>query len=199
MSCKNVTRTCGRGIVAANNSFADDLIALMPNLRRFAISLCRSRDIADDLVQITVEKAFAARDSFDPATRMDAWLFRILRNAWIDMTRRRKTQGTQVDIDDVPDAQVVDGTKTTETSMMLKSAQVAINELPDDQREIMLLICVEEMSYKEAAELLDIPIGTIMSRLARARIAIAKKLGINPVAKRSSREPKPSSGKQGDQ
>lgn len=158
----------------------------MPNLRRFAISLCRSRDIADDLVQVTVEKAFAAQASFDPATRMDAWLFRILRNAWIDMTRRRKTQGTQIDIDDVPDAQTVDGEKTVETAMMLKSTQVAIGELPEEQREVMLLICVEEMSYKEASEVLSIPIGTVMSRLARARIAIAEKLGINPAAGRSS-------------
>lgn len=158
----------------------------MPNLRRFAISLCRSRDIADDLVQVTVEKAFAAQASFDPDTRMDAWLFRILRNAWIDMTRRQKTQGTQIDIDDMPDAKAVDGVQVAEISMMLKSAQMAIEELPEEQREVMLLICAEEMSYKEAAELLAIPIGTVMSRLARARIAVAGKLGINPTAGRSS-------------
>lgn len=159
-----------------SDNFSNDLIDFLPNLRRFAISLCRSRDMADDLVQITAEKAFAARAKFDPATRLDAWLFRIMRNTWIDMVRRRQIQGTQIDIDDAPDAAVVDGAKTVETTLMLKSAQQAMTELPQEQREVMMLICVEEMSYKEAATVLDAPIGTIMSRLSRARITIAKKL-----------------------
>ncbi len=165
--------------------FADDIIALLPNLRRFAISLARSRDTADDLVQITVERAFAARASFDPATRLDAWLFRILRNAWIDMVRRSKTRGTEIDVADAPDAPVVDGEKTVETSLMLQSAKAAINRLPPDQRDVILLICVEELTYKEAATVLEVPIGTVMSRLARARIAIAKDIGINPPMARS--------------
>lgn len=166
--------------------FTQELIDFLPNLRRFAISLCRSRDIADELVQITAEKAFAARDRFDPATRLDAWLFRIMRNSWIDMARRRKTQGTQINIDDAPDAATVDGRHVVETSIMLKSARKAMDELPENQREVMLLICVEELSYKEAAAILDTPIGTIMSRLARARLAIAEKMGINQPDRRSS-------------
>ncbi|NSX54444.1 RNA polymerase sigma factor [Sulfitobacter sp. 1151] len=169
-----------------SDSFADDIIAFLPNLRRFALSLCRQADLADDLVQITVERAFRGRDQFDPATRLDAWLFRILRNAWIDMVRRKKTQGIEIDIDDAADARVVDGTQTVETSLMLQSAKQAMAELPDDQREVMMLICVEEMSYKEAAQILDAPIGTVMSRLSRARITIAKKLGINAAPARSS-------------
>ncbi|WP_300060474.1 RNA polymerase sigma factor [uncultured Roseobacter sp.] len=169
-----------------SDSFADGIITLLPNLRRFAISLCRSADTADDLVQITVERAFAARHQFDPDTRLDAWLFRILRNAWIDMTRRSKTRGIQIDIDDAPDASTVDGTKVAETALMLKSAKAAIDALPENQRDVVMLICVEEMSYKEAATVLDTPIGTVMSRLARARLAIAKKLGINQTAPRSS-------------
>lgn len=174
-----------------SDEFAEDIIAFLPNLRRFAISLCRSPDTADDLVQITVERAFAARDQFDPDTRLEAWLFRILRNAWIDMTRRTKTRGTQINIDDAPDASTVDGTKVTETALMLKSARAAIEQLPENQRDVIMLICVEEMSYKEAAEVLDTPVGTVMSRLARARMALAKKLGINQNAARSS-------GSQGD-
>lgn len=87
-----------------SDPFADDVVALLPNLRRFAISICRSRDTADDLVQITVERAFAARASFDPTTRLDAWLFRILRNAWYDMLRRTRTRGTEIDIADALDA-----------------------------------------------------------------------------------------------
>ncbi len=160
------------------DTFTEDLVALLPNLRRFALSLCRRHDMADDLVQITAERAFAARDRFDPATRLDAWLFRILRNAWIDQTRRTKTQGTIVDIDDAPDAATVDGTKIAEDALMLGAAGAAMADLPEDQRAVMLLICVEELSYKDAAEALDIPVGTVMSRLARARLAVAEKLGI---------------------
>ena len=169
-----------------SDSFADDLIGLLPNLRRFAISLCRSRDVADDLVQLTAEKAFAARERFDPDTRLDAWLFRILRNTWIDMVRQQKNRGTQIDIDDAPDARTVDGTQTVETSLMLQAARQAIDQLPDDQRDVMVLICVEELSYKEAAEVLEVPMGTVMSRLARARLAVAEKMGINSSSGRST-------------
>ncbi|MBW4709201.1 RNA polymerase sigma factor [Roseobacter sp. YSTF-M11] len=174
-----------------SDKFADDIIAFLPNLRRFALSLCRAPDTADDLVQVTVERAFAARHQFDPTTRLDAWLFRILRNAWIDMTRRARTRGTQIDIEDAPDASTVDGTRITETALMLRSAKAAIETLPDNQRDVIMLICVEEMSYKEAAEILALPVGTVMSRLARARLAIANKLGIKTGEPRSS-------GSQGD-
>jgi RNA polymerase sigma-70 factor (ECF subfamily) len=163
-----------------HDRFSTDLIALLPNLRRFALSLCRRSDLADDLVQTTAERAFAARDQFDPATRMDAWLFRILRNAWLDTTRRQQTRGTEVDIADAPEARVTDGVVETENRLMLQSVEAAMADLPQDQREVMMMICVEELSYKEAAEVLDIPIGTVMSRLARARLAIAAALGIKP-------------------
>jgi RNA polymerase sigma-70 factor (ECF subfamily) len=160
------------------DSFADDLIALLPNLRRYAMSLCRRSDLADDLVQITVERALGAKDRRDPAARLEVWLFRILRNAWIDMIRRNKSRGTEVDIDDAHDLSVTDGRNTVETHLMLSSAEAAIAALPTDQRDVMMLICVEELSYAEAAEVLGVPIGTVMSRLARARNAVAISLGI---------------------
>ena len=161
-----------------SNSFSDDLIALLPNLRRFALSLCRRGDIADDLVQMTAERALAAQDRFDPSTRLEAWLFRILRNAWIDHTRRARTQGTTVDIADMPEASVTDGVRVTEAVLMLGRTEEAMAELPEGQREVMLLVCVEELSYREAAEVIGVPIGTVMSRLARARLALAERLGI---------------------
>jgi RNA polymerase sigma-70 factor (ECF subfamily) len=161
-----------------SDTFSNDLIALLPNLRRFALSLCRRPDLADDLVQITAERAFAARDRFDPATRLDAWLFRILRNAWIDHARRERTRGETVDIADMPGASMTDGPRETEAHLMLQRTRAAMDELPVEQREVMLLVCVEELSYREAAEVLDIPIGTVMSRLARARLALAAKMGI---------------------
>jgi RNA polymerase sigma-70 factor (ECF subfamily) len=161
-----------------SDRFEEDLIALLPNLRRYAITLCRDPHTADDLVQITAERAFMARATLDPAVRIDAWLFRILRNAWIDMTRRTRTRGETVDIDDTPEAATVDGRSVTESRLMLASATAAIATLPENQREVLILVCVEELSYAETAELLGVPQGTVMSRLSRARAAIIKSLGI---------------------
>jgi RNA polymerase sigma-70 factor (ECF subfamily) len=158
--------------------FTDDLVALLPRLRRFALSLARRPDLADDLVQTTAERAIAARGSFHPGTRLDAWLFRIMHNSWIDVVRRDRTRGQEIDIVDVPESLSIDGRTVTEASLMLQSASLAMKKLPDDQREVMMLICVEELSYREAADVLGIPIGTVMSRLARARLAISGALGI---------------------
>ncbi|MFP1643252.1 RNA polymerase sigma factor [Pontitalea aquivivens] len=160
------------------DSFETELIALLPNLRRFALSLCRRGDLADDLVQITVEKALAARDRRGPDLRLDAWTFRILRNAWIDMTRRNRTRGTEVDVADTPESATVDGADVTESRLMLGATEAAMAELPAGQREVLLLVAYEDLSYAEAAEVLGVPKGTVMSRLARARAALAEKLGI---------------------
>ena len=159
--------------------FGRELIALLPNLRRFALSLCRSADIADDLVQLTCQKALANQAAFQPGTRMDAWLFRILRNSWIDMARRRKSEGPAVDIDEVYDLPARAGSDAAENRLMLDRTLKAVDKLPEEQREVLLLVCVEELSYREAAEIIDRPIGTVMSRLARARKHIAGELGIN--------------------
>lgn len=161
-----------------SDSFSDDLVRLLPNLRRFAMSLCHAPDVADDLVQLAVERAIRSRDSFDPATRLEPWLFRILRNAWIDMTRRRHTRGTEVDVTQAPNAAPVDGARLVEGRLMLSAVQAAMAELPDHQRAVLHLVCVEELSYSEAAEVLGVPKGTVMSRLARARVALAERLGI---------------------
>lgn len=158
--------------------FERDLVTALPKLRRFALSLCRRDDVADDLVQSTVERAVASRDRYDPATRLDPWLFRILRNAWIDTTRRARTRGTEIDIGDAPEASTVDGPRVTESVLMLQKTDAAVQALPEEQREVVLLICYEELSYAEAAEVLGIPKGTVMSRLSRGRAALAKDLGI---------------------
>lgn len=160
------------------DTFTEDLVALLPRLRRFALSLARRGDLADDLVQVTAERALAARDRFDPATRMDSWCFRILRNAWLDGIRRDRSRGPQVDIADAPDADEVDGVAATESRLMLQAVMAAMDRLPDEQREVLMLVCVEEMSYKETAEILGIPLGTVMSRLSRGRLALAAATGI---------------------
>lgn len=160
-------------------AFTDNLVALLPNLKRFAMSLCRRDDIADDLVQITAERAFKAQAQFDASTRLEAWLFRILRNAWIDMARRNKTRGTEIDAADAVDMPSVDGVRDMEARLMLDKTNAALQTLPQEQREVIFLVCMEEMTYKETSDILGIPTGTVMSRLSRGRIALAEKLGIN--------------------
>jgi len=160
------------------DSFTEDVVALLPNLKRFALSLCRRGDIADDLVQITAERAFRARDRFDPATRLEAWLFRILRNAWIDMIRRDKTRGELVDIHESPQPDPVDSAAQADDRLMVQVVQAAMTRLPEDQRIVLHLVCVEGLSYAETAATLDIPPGTVMSRLSRARAALVKVMGI---------------------
>jgi RNA polymerase sigma-70 factor, ECF subfamily len=161
------------------DGFERDLVEALPRLRRFALSLCRRGDVADDLVQTTVERAIQSRDRYDPQTRLDPWLFRILRNAWIDMTRRRFTRGTEIDVADAPDALVIDGERVTEAVLLLRKTEAVLATLPEEQREVILLVCFEELSYAETAEVLGIPKGTVMSRLARGRVALAERLGIS--------------------
>ena len=159
--------------------FEAELLGMLGSLYRYAYSLARSREAAEDLVQTTCEKALAAQSTFDPSTRLQPWLFRILRNAWLDQVRRRQTSGPQVDVADHAEILATDGAAAAESVLMLKSVLSAIDRLPQEQREVLLLVCVEDCSYREAANILDIPIGTVMSRLARARAAIAQETGIN--------------------
>jgi len=159
--------------------FIEDIVAVLPNLKRFALSLCRNPDLAEELVQITAERALRARHQFDPATRLEAWLFRILRNAWIDMIRRDKTRGEAIDIHDTPQPDPIDSVTQTEDRLILQAVREAMAMLPEDQRAVLHLVCVEGLSYADAATALDIPKGTVMSRLSRARIALAKKVGID--------------------
>lgn len=159
-------------------AFGDELVRLLPNLKRFGLSLSRRADVADDLVQITVERAIKGHDGFDGALRLEPWLFRIMRNAWIDMTRRQQVRGVQVDVFQMPEALPSDDSGAIEARLMLRSVGAAMAELPADQREILHLVCIEDMSYAEAAAVLEIPSGTVMSRLSRARLALSRKLGI---------------------
>lgn len=161
-----------------DDNFENGVIALLPNLRRFALSLCRNASIADDLVQGTCEKAFANKATFQTGTRLDAWLFRILRNLWIDRVRKDKTEGQTEDIDDATELPEATGDPAAETQLLLRQVSDIITKLPQAQREVIMLVCVEDLSYKEAAETLGVPIGTVMSRLARARQEISRLAGI---------------------
>ncbi|WP_449395447.1 RNA polymerase sigma factor [Devosia riboflavina] len=159
------------------STIASSLVPMLPRLRRYALALCKVGDIADDLVQTACEKALASqRQTLDLS--FDAWMFRILRNSWIDRLRRQKTRGEEIDIVEHSDIGAFDGFSIPENRLVLKKTMEAIGRLPQDQRELLLLVCVEELSYRDAAEVLDLPIGTVMSRLARARRKLAEDVGI---------------------
>lgn len=170
----------------ARKRIGKELIAFLPNMRRFGFALTRSRDAADDLVQAACERALASAEGFQPGTRFDAWVFRIMRNLWIDQMRRRKTAGAHDDIDQRFDIVGADGEREAHARMELSEVSRSIAELPEDQRTVLLLVCAEDMAYKDVAALLDIPIGTVMSRLARARRKLAEAGGIFASGDRSS-------------
>jgi RNA polymerase sigma-70 factor (ECF subfamily) len=150
-------------------AIGQELVALLPRLWRFALVLCRSPSLADDLVQIACERALAHAESWTPGTRFDAWVFRILRNSWIDHLRRSRTEGTSEDIAVQTEVVGDAGEEPILNKLLLAEVQRIIGALPPEQREVLLLVCVEDLAYREAAEILGVPIGTVMSRLARAR------------------------------
>ncbi len=159
----------------ATVEIGDEIVAMLPRLRSFALSLARRRDEADDLVQAACERAFGAIDTWQPGTRLDAWMFRILRNLWIDRHRRRRDETS---LDDEAGLSVAgeDGRHTVEVRSTMAAVRAAIDRLPEEQREVLMLVCVEDLSYRDAAEVLEVPIGTVMSRLSRARRALAAAL-----------------------
>jgi RNA polymerase sigma-70 factor, ECF subfamily len=162
------------------------LVELLPRLRRFALALCRSQHTADDLVQGACERALAHAASFTPGTRFDAWMFTILRNLWLDTLRRRAVEKTDTDLDAAIGLAGADGVRASEARNALAAVRTAIDALPDEQREIVFLVCIEDMSYREAAAVLALPVGTVMSRLARARLKLKEAAGIEPPDERSS-------------
>ncbi|MGL5114410.1 MAG: RNA polymerase sigma factor [Beijerinckiaceae bacterium] len=156
--------------------FTNELIATLPRVRRFALSLTGKADEADDLVQATCERALKAQAQWEPGSRLDAWLFRIAKNLWIDEIRKRRVAGPMTPIEDAPEAASEDGRDVAEGRLALESVTNAMNTLSPEHRQVLSLVCIQEISYKEAAEHLGVPIGTVMSRLARARQALAQKL-----------------------
>ncbi len=146
-----------------------DMIALLPRLRRFARALTGSQDEGDDLVQAACERALSRLDQWQPGTRLDSWMYRIAQTIWIDRHRSAKARGPMVELDSVPNLVGRDGRRDMEGRLMLGAVSRAVSELPEEQRGVLVLVSVEGFSYKEAAEILEVPIGTVMSRLARAR------------------------------
>jgi RNA polymerase sigma factor (sigma-70 family) len=156
-------------------SFEDELVALLPRLRRFAHSLSRSPADADDLTQATVERVIRSSDQWAPGTRLDSWVYRIMRNLWIDMARSRaRKQAFEAPPEE---AENVGDPAGIEESVELARIMAAMQRLPDEQREVVSLILIEGFGYRETAELLDLPIGTVSSRLVRGRTALLVTVG----------------------
>lgn len=165
--------------MAFNIEFERLLREHWPRLRRFAFALSRDAADADDLVQGTVERAMRATDQWQPGTRFDSWLFRIARNHWIDTLRARSRQAKRFVSAEEGEAVGFDPRPGTEAAIDLKRAMAALERLPQEQREVLALILIDGLGYREAAELLGQPIGTISSRLVRGRKALLALLGEN--------------------
>jgi RNA polymerase sigma-70 factor, ECF subfamily len=161
---------------AAGDSLRADMLAALPRLRRFCAGLCRQDGDGDELMQATVERALARSHQFAPGTRVDSWLFRIAQNIFIDERRRVARRGVHVPVEDIAAATGEDGRDIVEQRSELAAVYRALDQLPADQRTAFLLVAVEGQSYREAAEILNVPQGTVMSRLARARARIAIQL-----------------------
>lgn len=163
---------------SAEITFRRELVALVPVLRRFAVSLTGNRTEADDLVQAACEKALRNWEQFQPGTRMDSWMYRIIQTAWLDDRRKAKVRGAAVDPEDAYLSDEGKAASLPEDRIMLARVREAMQELPEAQRAVLSLVAVEGMSYREAADILDVPVGTVMSRLSRARDSLLPKLGL---------------------
>src|SRR5258706_4838865 len=159
--------------------FRQQIADMLPRLYRFALVLARSRPDADDLVQRACERALERTRQFEPDTRLDRWLFRILHSVWLNEVRARnvrqryalREQGEQTATDN--------GADRLDATLMRRQVLDIAMELPEEQRAVLLLVCGEGLTYRETAETLGTPIGTVMSRLARARLTLMQRLAID--------------------
>lgn len=148
---------------------ASDIATLLPRMRRFARSLTFHREDADDLVQIAMERALGRSEQYTPGTRLDSWVFRIIKNAWIDEVRSRVRRDELFAPEEAGEHV---GDDFAQAHQQRLAIQKAVSLLTDEHRLVVGLVLVDGLGYKEAAEVLEIPIGTLTSRLARAREAL---------------------------
>ena len=152
------------------------LIAEIPHLRRYARALTRDPEVADDLVQNCLERGLSRLHLWQPARRIRPWLFAIMHNLHVDMVRHRMRRGVSVALDEMadPPAQPADQDERLNVQAVLDE----IDLLPGEQRDVLILVGLEDLSYAEAAGILSIPLGTLMSRLHRGRAKLRERLGM---------------------
>jgi len=149
-----------------------ELPSLLPRLWRYGLVLARNREAAEDLVQATCVRALERSSQFETGTRLDRWLFTILRSIWINQLRAQRVRLGQ-GLADPEEELISDGVREIETNIFAAQVFREVLDLPEAQRETVLLVYVEGLTYREAAEILKVPVGTIMSRLADARLKLS--------------------------
>ena len=159
-----------------DQAFSHQLVALLPRLRRFARGLTHGSEEGDDLVQAACERALARHDQFEPGTRLDSWMYRIVQNIWLDSRRRQKNEAVSLDPADLAQHAAPAAANAAEDGLYLAQVREAIATLPEEQRTVLMLVTVEGVAYKDAADILELPLGTVMSRLSRARVALGRAL-----------------------
>jgi RNA polymerase sigma-70 factor, ECF subfamily len=159
------------------HDFAKLVEEQIPRLRRYAVALVRSnRSSADDLVQDTLERAIAKQHLWQPGTNLRAWLFTIMHNQYVNTVRRVTRDGNAVDIEDFHNS--LASPNDTSGSAQMRELERCITQLPTEQRQVILLIGLEGMSYEEVAQIMVVPVGTVRSRLSRGRDHLRRLMGM---------------------
>ena len=160
---------------AQHKKFNQDLVTRLPDLMRFAVSLCRDTSAARDLVQSTCERALSRSNQFEAGTRFESWLFSIMHSIWKNQLRRGGSEARYLEKAG-HHAELIDGNRVVQGKIFLSEVLSKMTQLPDGQAAALTLVCIEGLSYREAAEILEIPQGTLESRVARGRIALGRML-----------------------
>jgi RNA polymerase sigma-70 factor (ECF subfamily) len=170
-------RSAATGERLSGPDLRQQLVALLPRLRRYARALARDAHDADDLVQLALERALARAEQLRPDMELGGWMFGIVRNAWIDELRSRGRRARLF----VPAelAEHMGGGASQPAHAELLAVEEALARLPEEQRSAVALVLIEGLSYKEAAHVMQVPVGTLTSRLARGREALQQMLGDN--------------------
>ena len=150
----------------------------IPRLRRYACALTRNAEMGDDLVQETLVRALAKRHLWQPGTNLRAWLFTIMHNQNVNLVRRNLREGSVESLSELSD-KLAGTTSDPIVRRQLCELEHAIDDLPIEQRQVILLIGLEGMNYAEAAAVINVPVGTVRSRLSRAREALRQIMGIS--------------------
>jgi RNA polymerase sigma-70 factor, ECF subfamily len=153
----------------------NELMEHVPRLRRYARALISNRDLADDLVQDTLERALGRTGLFQPGTDLRAWLFTILHNQHVNDVRRSVREASSIELSEAPQLTVQSNVMA---SLELRDLETALGKLQPEQREVILLVGLEGMSYEEVAAVLEIPVGTVRSRLSRGRDQLRQLMGM---------------------
>lgn len=155
-----------------------ELVRALPRLRRFAVTLTRNAADADDLVQETCEKVMTKAHLRPPQGRFDSWVYTMMRNIWIDEIRKRKVR-TGKGLIDAGELDELSMPAAGEDAVYTTQLKAMIQSMPEGLAAVFVLVNVEGHSYREAADILEIPIGTVMSRLSNARLRLADMAGLN--------------------